>query len=146
MYRLGHWCGYLGKENIYPSEPMISLELHVSTSKAHQFVASGVRVGKGTLVWHQTLLSRIREKVLISHLELEDLDFLSTSYNPLRIDVIRSLCLVWKDVFACGALILLSSMHSLQVLSIVVNGNVFYVHDRLLGLLGVSALHLCIFE
>ncbi|TBU41129.1 hypothetical protein BD309DRAFT_868889 [Dichomitus squalens] len=39
---LGHWCGYVGKEDVYPSEPMISLELHVSTSKAHQFVASGV--------------------------------------------------------------------------------------------------------
>ncbi|KAI0762326.1 hypothetical protein C8Q74DRAFT_143012 [Fomes fomentarius] len=38
---LGHWCGFLGQEGLYPSEPMLSLDLHAATSKPKQFVASG---------------------------------------------------------------------------------------------------------
>ncbi|KAI0757703.1 hypothetical protein C8Q80DRAFT_1091665 [Daedaleopsis nitida] len=38
---LGHWCGFLGKDELFPSEPMLSLDLHAATSRAAQFIASG---------------------------------------------------------------------------------------------------------
>ncbi|KAM5542294.1 hypothetical protein V8D89_004167 [Ganoderma adspersum] len=39
---LGHWCGYIGKGDIYPSHPMISFDLHAAAFKQNQFVASGI--------------------------------------------------------------------------------------------------------
>ncbi|KAI0735979.1 hypothetical protein C8Q76DRAFT_766166 [Earliella scabrosa] len=38
---LGHWCGFVGQDALYPSEPMMTLDLHAATSKPRQFVASG---------------------------------------------------------------------------------------------------------
>ncbi|KAI0716121.1 hypothetical protein C8T65DRAFT_707355 [Cerioporus squamosus] len=38
---LGHWCGFVGREDVYPSEPMLSLDLHAGTSKPGHFFASG---------------------------------------------------------------------------------------------------------
>ncbi|KAI1785559.1 hypothetical protein LXA43DRAFT_1115141, partial [Ganoderma leucocontextum] len=39
---LGHWCGHVGTGDMYPSEPMISLDLHVARFKDSQFAASGI--------------------------------------------------------------------------------------------------------
>ncbi|PIL29997.1 hypothetical protein GSI_07908 [Ganoderma sinense ZZ0214-1] len=39
---LGHWCGYIGKGDVYPSHPMISFDLHAAGFKENQFVASGI--------------------------------------------------------------------------------------------------------
>ncbi|RDX45005.1 hypothetical protein OH76DRAFT_1457767 [Lentinus brumalis] len=38
---LGHWCGFVGRQDVYPSEPMLSVDLHAATSKPGHFVASG---------------------------------------------------------------------------------------------------------
>lgn len=38
---LGHWCGFVGRPGLYPSEPMLSLDFHAATSKPGHFIASG---------------------------------------------------------------------------------------------------------
>ncbi|RPD59323.1 hypothetical protein L226DRAFT_548402 [Lentinus tigrinus ALCF2SS1-7] len=38
---LGHWCGFVGRQGLSPSEPMLSLDLHAATAKPGHFVASG---------------------------------------------------------------------------------------------------------
>ncbi|KAI0353281.1 hypothetical protein OH77DRAFT_1407600 [Trametes cingulata] len=38
---LGHWSGFLGDGQLFPSEPMMSVQFHASRSSSNEFVASG---------------------------------------------------------------------------------------------------------
>lgn len=118
------------------STPFLLAHFLSSFSSLVHLKTSEVRVRGEPPIRDQHLLARLRNKLVIPHLELEDTTFLKEVYNPIRLDLIQYLSLVWKNILPWKTLTALSSMRALCSLTIVVVGKVAYVNDWLVQKLG----------